>query len=231
MNLADPHVRVADMTGDGTADLVRIDGGGVTYWPYLGDGRWAAAVRMADPPELPPDVRPEELFLADVNGDGCADLVHIAGGAVRWWLNRSGNAFGPPAEVRNLPTGAMRRARIADMTGTGTAGVIWSSIGPGARGAAYFYLDLHGGANPHLLERIDNGVGLTTTVRYTTSAKRQRERGPRVVPGPRRCPSPSWWWRRSPKLMRPVAGPRSVGCATATVATTERCGSSPASPR
>lgn len=171
VDLADPHVRLADMTGDGTADLVRVDGGGVTYWPYLGNGRWGAAVRMADPPRLPAGVRPDELFLDDLDGDGCADLVHIAGGVVRWWLNRSGNGFSPPAEVRNLPTGAMRPARIADMTGAGTAGVVWSSIGPGARGAAYFYLDLHGGANPNLLERIDNGVGLTTTVRYTTSAR------------------------------------------------------------
>ena len=171
VDLVDPHVRMADMTGDGTADLVRVDGAGVTYWPYLGNGRWAAAVRMADPPELPAGVRPEELFLDDLDGDGCADLVHISGGVVRWWLNRSGNGFSPPAEVGNLPTGAMRRARIADMTGAGTAGVVWSSIGPGARGAAYFYLDLHGGANPNLLERIDNGVGLTTTVRYTTSSR------------------------------------------------------------
>ena len=28
----------AGMTGDGTQDIVRVDGGGVTYWPYLGHG-------------------------------------------------------------------------------------------------------------------------------------------------------------------------------------------------
>jgi hypothetical protein len=38
LNLADPHVFLADMTGDGSLDIVRVDGGGVTYSPYLGLG-------------------------------------------------------------------------------------------------------------------------------------------------------------------------------------------------
>src|SRR5262249_13528790 len=38
-NLADPHIFCADMTGDGSPDVVRVDGRGVMYWPYLGFGR------------------------------------------------------------------------------------------------------------------------------------------------------------------------------------------------
>jgi hypothetical protein len=37
--LNDPHVHVADMNGDGLSDLVRVDGGSVIYYPYLGNGR------------------------------------------------------------------------------------------------------------------------------------------------------------------------------------------------
>ena len=46
--LRDPHVFLADMTGSGSDDLVRVDGGGVTYWPALGRGRFADPVLMAN---------------------------------------------------------------------------------------------------------------------------------------------------------------------------------------
>jgi len=45
-SLNDPRVFLADMTGDGLQDLVRVDGGGVTYWPYLGNGRWHSPISM-----------------------------------------------------------------------------------------------------------------------------------------------------------------------------------------
>ncbi len=32
-DLTDPRVFCGDMTGDGTPDLVRVDGSGVSYWP------------------------------------------------------------------------------------------------------------------------------------------------------------------------------------------------------
>ena len=170
-NLADPHVFVADMTGDGSADLVRVDGGGVTFWPYLGGGQWDAAVVMANPPGLPFDVRPERLFLADLDGDGCADLVLIEGGRLTYWLNRAGNGFADAVVVDPVPTGQLGAVRFADMTGSGTTGLLWSAPGPFGRSAAHFYLDPMGGLRPGLLARIDNGVGQVTTVSYTTSAR------------------------------------------------------------
>src|SRR5581483_7878848 len=68
-NLADPHVFAADMTGDGSTDVVRVDGGGVRYWPYLGDGQFDAPITMASPPELPFGVDPTRLFVVDIDGD------------------------------------------------------------------------------------------------------------------------------------------------------------------
>jgi hypothetical protein len=35
-------MRLADMTGDGGADLVMLRSRQITYWPYLGGGRWGA---------------------------------------------------------------------------------------------------------------------------------------------------------------------------------------------
>jgi hypothetical protein len=169
-NLADPHVFLADMTGDGLADLVRVDGGGVTYWPYLGMGRWAPAVQMSGAPQLGFDVDPARLFLEDIDGDGVADLLQLDDETVRVWINQAGNGFAAPQEIRAVPTARMNRVRVADMTGTGAAGVLWSmSSRPGA--AAHFFLDITGGAKPYLLSGTDNGVGLTTAISYSTSAQ------------------------------------------------------------
>ena len=65
------------MTGDGLQDLVRVDGGGVTYWPYLGYGRWADVIELEHPPQLPPRFDPRRLFVVDVDGDGCSDVVYV----------------------------------------------------------------------------------------------------------------------------------------------------------
>lgn len=169
-NLADPHVFVADMTGDGGADLVRVDGGGVTYWPFLGNATWDAPVTMANPPVLPFDVRPQRLFLIDLDGDGCADLVYLDGSRLIYWLNRSGNGFAAPVSVEPVPTGQFGEFRFADMTGAGTTGLFWSAPGPFGRGTQQFFLDPVGGVRPSLLTHIDNGIGRRTAIGYSTSA-------------------------------------------------------------
>ncbi|HEX4813368.1 MAG TPA: toxin TcdB middle/N-terminal domain-containing protein [Nonomuraea sp.] len=171
VNLADARIHVADMTGDGTADLVRVSGSGVTYWPYLGEGRWGAPVRMAGSPALPADFRPADLFLTDVDGDGCADVVYVRDGSVRLWINQSGNGFSSERRIDCLPTGRMDDLRLADMRGSGTAGLLWSTPAPFRRGSDYFYLDFIRGQKPHLLNRIDNGVGRLVEIEYSTSAQ------------------------------------------------------------
>ena len=53
-------IYLADMTGDGLSDLVRVRNGEVCYWPNLGYGRFGAKVTMDDAPWLdqPGPVRP-----------------------------------------------------------------------------------------------------------------------------------------------------------------------------
>jgi RHS repeat-associated protein len=175
VNLSDPHVFVADMTGDGSQDIVRVNGGGVTYWPYVGRGRWDEPVRMRNAPALPFDLRPERLFLSDIDGDGCADLIYLDEGRVRYWINQGGNSFSAERVINFIPTGRMTEIRIADMRGSGTAGLLWSTTDFAGRASKYFYLDFSAGAKPYLLNSIDNGIGLTTEINYTTSSQASAE--------------------------------------------------------
>ena len=171
VDLTDPQIFLADMTGDGSYDIVRVSGGGVAYWPYLGNGRWDTPVLMANSPALPFNVRLDRIFVSDVNGDGIADIIYLDSDRVTYWVNRSGLSFGPPVDIDYVPAAAIRQPRLADMTGSGVAGILWTSNGPFGEGAQYFYLDFLGSVAPRLLTKFDNGIGLSTTVEYTTSAQ------------------------------------------------------------
>jgi len=167
--LDDPHVFVADMSGDGSPDLVRVDGGAVRWWPHLGGGRFGDAVTMGAAPVLPFDLDARRLHVVDVDGDGCADVVLVDDGAVTWWPNSGGDHFGPARTAEHLPTGAMDDVRLADVLGTGTPALCFATTTP-AGWPRWFALDLLGGRRPGLLTTIDNGVGLRTGIAYGTSA-------------------------------------------------------------
>ncbi|MBW7475377.1 FG-GAP-like repeat-containing protein [Paenibacillus oenotherae] len=167
--LKDSRVHLADMTGDGLQDLVRVDGSGVVYWPYLGLGRWDDPVVVANPPELGRLYDPRRMFLTDVDGDGCADLVYVGTDRVTYWLNVNGHRLADPQEIRFAPSAPPEQIRLADMNGSGTAGVLWSINRPGARATDYYYLDFAGSVKPYLLNRIDNGMGLVTEIEYGSS--------------------------------------------------------------
>ena len=173
-NLADPRVRVADMTGDGLIDLVLIYDGAVTYWPNLGYGRFGAPIRMADAPRFADSgadpglgYDPRRLVLADFTGDGTADAVYVADGTITIWINQSGNGFAAPITIRGTPQVDARTAvRAADVNGIGVSGLLWSGIGVAAKWA---FLDPTGGVKLYLMTAVDNHRGATTTLTWSTS--------------------------------------------------------------
>ncbi|MGL5829931.1 MAG: SpvB/TcaC N-terminal domain-containing protein, partial [Angustibacter sp.] len=73
--LGDQGVHLADMTGDGLADVVLIRSGEACYWPSLGGGSFGARITLGGAPVVPPGYREEEIHLVDLDGDGCADVV------------------------------------------------------------------------------------------------------------------------------------------------------------
>ncbi|WP_018440979.1 SpvB/TcaC N-terminal domain-containing protein [Trinickia symbiotica] len=165
---------VADMSGDGLTDLVRVRNGEVCYWPNLGYGRFGAKIVMEQSPRFD---RPEcfdghRVQLADIDGSGTADIIYFANNRVDLYFNQSGNGYGARRSLRRFP--AVERqstASVVDLLGNGTACLVWSSPLPGSARRALRYIDLMGGQKPHLLVRLRNNMGAETVVRYAPSTR------------------------------------------------------------
>lgn len=176
-DFADPHVKWADLTGDGLQDVVFVRDGAVDYWPQLGRGTWGRRIRMRGGPEftaaLGSAFDPRRVLLGDVDGDGLADLVYVGDGKVLVWLNRSGNGWSSqPFVVTGTPrAGHADAVRLTDLNGTGTAGVFWTTDATTATDGQMRFLDLTGGAKPYLLTSVDNHLGAVTSVRYAPSTR------------------------------------------------------------
>ncbi|MEQ9320653.1 MAG: VCBS repeat-containing protein, partial [Polyangiaceae bacterium] len=146
-------VFLADMTGDGLVDLVRIRDGRVCYWPNLGYGQFGARVVMSNPPTLdrPNLYDPSRVRMADVDGSGPADILYIRDDGVWLWRNQAGNGFSPPEKVAAFPGhDALSSVDVIDLLGTGTASLVWSTPLQG-RPPRLRYVDLHASTKPHLL--------------------------------------------------------------------------------
>jgi hypothetical protein len=74
-------IYLADMSGDGLTDLVRIRNGEVCYWPNLGYGRFGSKVTMDNSPwfESPDMFDQSRIRLADIDGSGVTDIIYIHG--------------------------------------------------------------------------------------------------------------------------------------------------------
>src|SRR5207237_1206181 len=94
-------ILIADMTGDGLPDIVRVRNGSVDYWPNRGYGQFGAKVIMRDAPRFtkPELFNPAFLRVADVDGSGTADLIYLERGAARVWMNQSGNGYSAEQHV------------------------------------------------------------------------------------------------------------------------------------
>jgi RHS repeat-associated protein len=165
---------LADMSGDGLTDIVRIRNGEVCYWPNLGYGRFGAKVTMDSAPwfDNPDRFDPKRIRLADIDGSGVTDLVYLAGDGVRLYFNQSGNAWSEAETIAAFPPlNNLANVEALDLLGNGTACLVWSSSLPGDARHSMRYVDLMGGEKPHLLVRSQNNLGAETRVYYAPSTK------------------------------------------------------------
>src|SRR5262249_40437793 len=88
-------IYLADMSGDGLTDIVRIRNGEVCYWPNLGYGRFGSKVIMDNAPwfEASDLFDQRRIRLADIDGSGVTDIIYLSADGVRLYFNQSGNLW------------------------------------------------------------------------------------------------------------------------------------------
>jgi RHS repeat-associated protein len=172
-------IYLADMSGDGLTDLVRIRNsgagvGGVCYWPNLGYGRFGAKVTMDHPPQFdnPDQFDHKRIRLADIDGSGTTDIIYLHHVGVRVYFNQSGNAWSAPQVLSVCPrVDDLVSIAPTDLLGNGTACLVWSSPLPGDARRPMRYVNLMGSQKPHLLIKTVNNLGAETHVHYAPSTK------------------------------------------------------------
>jgi hypothetical protein len=172
----DAAVFIADMNGDGRDEIVRVSARKVEYWARSGHG-WTFKHTMRSAPRYA-DFDPARVLLADLTGNGAADLIYLTGNGVDLAVNVGGSRFADPIRLdftdeglsRGTPMPTSAAAALAvDLLGDGTRGVLWSfpraDLEPN-----YFYLPLCTAGRPYLLAAFDNGTGGRVELLYSTSA-------------------------------------------------------------
>ncbi|GAB2682001.1 SpvB/TcaC N-terminal domain-containing protein [Nocardia goodfellowii] len=167
-------ISLADLSGDGLPDLVRIRNGEVCYWPGLGYGRFGAKVTMDDAPwfDNADQFEDSRIRLVDIDGSGTTDLVYLHRDGIRLYFNQSGNGWSPPRKLDIYPSvDELATIVPADLLGNGTACLVWSSVAPAEAGRPMRYVDLMGGRKPHLLIGVSNNMGAETHIDYAPSTR------------------------------------------------------------
>ncbi|WP_448544492.1 SpvB/TcaC N-terminal domain-containing protein [Roseiflexus sp.] len=166
-------IYLADMSGDGLTDLVRIRNGEVCYWPNLGYGRFGAKVTMDHAPwfDTPDQFDQRRIRLADIDGSGTTDIIYLHRDGVRLYFNQSGNSWSAPRELPIFPrVGDLVHIQALDLLGNGTAYLVWSSPLPGDARRPLRYVRLLA-EKPHLLVKTVNNLGAETRVQYAPSTR------------------------------------------------------------
>ena len=171
-------IHLADMSGDGQADVVRIRAGvhgrEICYWPNLGYGRFGAKVSMDNPPlfDHPELFDPKRLLLADIDGSGTTDLIYLHAEGVRLYFNQAGNGWSEAVPLRVFPpVHNSAQVTTVDLLGNGTACLVWSSPLAGDSGRQMRYVKLMAEGKPHLLITSINNLGAETRVQYCSSLR------------------------------------------------------------
>ena len=191
-------IYLADLSGDGLTDLVRLRNGEVCYWPNLGYGRFGAKVSMDDAPwfDAPDQFDQRRIRLADIDGTGTVDIIYLHAEGVRLYFNQSGNGWSEPTHLDIYPqVDNLVSIATTDLLGNGTACLVWSSPLPGDKSHPMRYVNLMGGKKPHLLVKTVNNLGAETRVHYAPSTKFYLQDKREVNRGSPACPSRSTWWR------------------------------------
>lgn len=173
----DQSIYLADMTGDGLVDIVRIRNSQVCYWPNQGYGRFGARVIMTNAPRFDQFDTADEfdqrrVHLADIDGSGTTDIIYLGKEGAGLWFNQAGNRWSDAHRLTAFPAvDNLAAVNVIDLLGNGAACLVWSSPLPADAHQPLRYIDLIGGTKPHLLTAMRNNMGLERTLTYAPSTR------------------------------------------------------------
>jgi len=163
---------LADFSGDGLTDIVRIRNGEICYWANKGYGRFSAKITMGNAPyfDHPELFNPQYLHLADVSGTGATDIIYLGKNKFKAFINLSGNAWSDAHDIEPFfPIDNNSKLSVIDLLGTGTSCIVWSSDLPAYVHAPMQYIDLMSSQKPHVLIGYRNNMGKETSFKYKSS--------------------------------------------------------------
>lgn len=163
---------LADMSGDGLTDIVRIRNGEVCYWPNCGFGKFGAKVNMTNAPffDLPDIYNSGYIQIADINGTGAGDLIYLGKGSCLIWLNLAGNGWSEAISIDSLPSTIFPdKVMVTDFLGNGTSCLVWSSPLANNASMPLRYIDLMGGKKPFVMTGYKNNFGKEVSWNYKSS--------------------------------------------------------------
>ncbi|WSG73676.1 toxin TcdB middle/N-terminal domain-containing protein [Rhizobium beringeri] len=189
-------IYLADISGDGLTDLVRIRNGEVCYWANLGRGRFgprtALTLREEDGTDSGEQIvfdrselfSPSRIRLLDIDGTGSTDLAYLGAKGVLCWRNQSGNGFSRPVTIPFPPVDDPSAVSVVDLLANGTSCLVFAPATPDPSvSVQYLHIvgaqspnpiaptETSGSQKPHMLVRYNNNLGGETLCRYTTSAQ------------------------------------------------------------
>lgn len=159
----------SDLPGSGQQHLVRINMDGVYYWPNKGNGYFGQPVYI--PGFIPGEhFDPANLYLADIDGNGSANIIYAHSDHLDIYINQSGNCFSEPVKLP-LPEGVRYdhscELQFADIQGNGVDCMILTRPLPELR----HWLFKFSTKKPWLLSEINNNMGVNYTLSYRSSAQ------------------------------------------------------------
>jgi hypothetical protein len=154
---------IGPMSGDFLADVAVADAVGVNARALLLAQDAANPGTLLAPVSIPVGSGSEDMALADVNGDGLADVVLAAGDVVAVLYQRNGGGFDPASRLSAgiNPWGVA----VADVDGDGRADIVVANAGYAPRGGI-------GGASVSVLRQTSPGSFVASQIAVADGATR-----------------------------------------------------------
>lgn len=160
-----------DMVGDGLSHRIRFSSGQLEVWPNLGYGQFGKKIMLGNVPQL--NTLVSQVYFADVDGSGTADLIFGYSDKIEIYLNQSGNSFSAPITVSlPAPLDQLDQISFMDILGHGATSLVLTTLTPSVTHWFYEFSPTHQAARTaNLLIGLNNNMGEVVEIEYASTTK------------------------------------------------------------